>query len=490
MLKRSFFAALTTTSLLLGGQCHAAPAGDTRVAKIPAQKPGPRSVATDPPAATHLANGVVETTLANGMKLVCRPEPGVPLVALQVFVRVGSGQETEGLAGIGSFVARTLTASTTTRSPDTISAEIRDLGGNLVVNRQPDWTQISVLTVPDRFTNAMDLITDVLKDATFDSDVVEDKRQEILADIDSGEASPFDRTYTNLRKAMFAGTGYGLPALGTPRSIRHLQREQLVAYYNRYFVPKNYVVVVAGDVDPDVVRSTIEHDMADYNPFLRGSRRGDPSQTVVPQLSDDVQPVHAVQPDLNQVCLMVGYRAPSMSSEDYAALQVINALLGGMKSSRLFTAVREKQGLAYQLGSFYTPMIYAGDFTGYVFAAPTRLDPQAKKRVPTLPAITAELKKQFDSLETTPPTEAELTRAKHYVIGSYKIKHERIQDRAYLLGIAELTASDGARLDTNFADYVNAVTVADIQRVAKKFFVHPAISVLEPPTGSEGMITE
>lgn len=437
-----------------------------------------------------LAGGVTRTTLSDGMKLVCHPEPGVPLVSMQVFVKVGSGQETEGTAGIGGFVARTLLASTVARSPDTISAEIRDLGDNVVVNRQPDWTQISVLTVPDRFTNAADLVTDVLKDATFDSDVVEQKRQEILSDIDTGEASPFDRTYNNLRQSLFSGTGYGLPALGTPRSIRRMTRTQLITYYNHYFVPKNYVVVVVGDIDPDNVRETLEKDMADYNPLVRGSRRGDPSQTVIPQLTEDVAPVHAYQPDLNEVCLMLGYRAPSMESKDYAALQVVNALLGGMKTSRLFTSVREKQGLAYELGSFYSPMVYAGDITGYVFATPTRMDSDTKKRIATLPGLKAELQKQFLGMATMPPTEADLARAKHYLIGSYKIKHERIQDRAYLLGIAELSATDGAKLDTNYGDYINAVTIDDVQRVVRKYFIHPAVSVLEPSSGAEGSVTE
>jgi len=437
-----------------------------------------------PPAAQadaeQLAGSVTRMTLSDGMKLVCRKEPGAPLIAMQVFVRVGDGQNAEGSAGIGSFVARTLLASTASRSPDTISAEIRELGGNVTVSRQPDWTQISMLTVKDRFDNAADLVTDVLKNATFDSDVIEEKRADILSDIDTGEATPFDKTYTSMRRALYAGTGYSQPVLGTPYSIRHMLRRHLVNYYNHYFIPKNYVMVVVGDVDPNAIRDKIEHEMSDYDPLVRGSRRGDPIQTIIPQLTKDVPAVHDYQPDLNEVCVMIGYRAPSMSSPDYAALQVLNALLGGMKSSRLFTTVREQQGLAYQLGSFYSPMVFAGDMTGYVFAAPTRMDPATKKRVPTLPTIKQELEKQFSILQTTLPTDAELTRAKHYLVGSYKIKHERIQDRAYLLGVSELSATDGAKLDTNYADYINAVTAKDIQRVAKTYFIHPGVSVLEP----------
>ena len=150
----------------------------------------------------------------------------------------------------------------------------------------------------------------------------------------------------------------------------------------------------------------------------------------------------------------------------------------------------EQQGLAYDLGSFYSPMIYGGDLTGYIFAAPTRFDSDQKKRTATLPVIKAALVNEFACLRTTPPSDAELARVKRYLIGSYKIKHERIQDRATLLGISEMCATDGAKLDTNYAEYINAVTAADVVRVAKAYFNHPGISVLEPANPGIDTVTE
>ena len=89
---------------------------------------------------------------------------------------------------------------------------------------------------------------------------------------------------------------------------------------------------------------------------------------------------------------------------------------------------------------------------------------------------------QFESLKTTPPTPADLSRAQHFLIGSYNLRHERIEDRATLLGTAELSARDGYKLDTDYAKYINAVTAADVQRVAAKYFVHPVVSTVEPDT--------
>jgi zinc protease len=453
-------------------------------------EPTAPAVVAAPPSTITASSDVTRTTLQNGMRIVVKREPETPLVAVDVVVKVGSGQEGPTTAGIGSFVARTLLASTTSRSVETIQDEISDLGGNVSVTRQPDWTEISGLTVPDKFPDMVSLITDVIKNATFDPDTVEDKRKDILNDIDTGTASVFDESYNNLRAGLFSGTGYDLPALGTPRSIVRIPRTQLLRYYYEYFIPKNMVFVVVGNVDPRDAIAAVTSGMADYDPFLRGSRRRTPDQTPLPILTSDVPAVHTVIPDLAEVCVMLGYRAPSMSSPDYASLQVLNALLGGMKTSRMFTELREKQGLAYELGSFYSPQMYSGDLTAFVFAAPAHIDPATKKSVGTIAMIRDQMLTQVEAMKTAPPSAVDLARAKHYLIGTYKIKHERVEDRASLIGVAELTAAEGADLDENYADYINAVTADDVVRVAKKYLVHPVVSYTEPDPSNGGAVAE
>lgn len=433
---------------------------------------------------------ISRTTLPNGMRIVVKNEPGSPLTAVDVFVKVGGEQETPQTAGIGNFVAETLLASTGSRSPDVIQSEIADLGGNVQVSRQPDWTYISSLTVPDKFDDLMSLLSDVLKDATFDSDAVETQRTEILGEIDNGESSVFDRVYNNLRGDLFSDTGYGLPSLGTARTIQRMPQEQLLRYYREYFIPKNIVFVVVGDVDPSTAVDTITRDMENYDPTLRGSRRKPPAQTPLPLLSADLPAIHDYDTDLDEICVMAGFRAPSMASTDYPAIQVMNALLGGMKTSRLFTSMREDQGLSYDLGSFYSPQLYSGDLTVYAFAAPQHFDPATKKSAGTLGTIRDQILQQIADFQAKPPTNLELERAKHYLIGSYKIKHERIEDRATFLGIAELTSSEGAQADIDYPDAINAVTLADVERVAGKYLVHPVISTIEPDPRNGGVESE
>ncbi len=423
----------------------------------------------------------VKTTLPNGLRIICKPETDTPLVAIDVFVRAGAPQETTANAGIGSFVAHTLFASTPSSTPEIMTREINALGGNVSAAWHPDWTQIAALTVKDKFPDAIFLLANSLKNADFDAATVEDSRQQILSELDTRDADLFQTAYGNLEKTLYAGTSYARPVGGTANTVRRLTRADLLRYYARYYVPQNIVIVVVGNVTAQAAQQEVADAL---NDFPRTGRAAPGFADPLPPLALDLPPVRVYQPGLDQEIVMAGYRAAPSASADYPALLVANALLGGMKSGRLFTQLREKQGLAYDLGSVYNPRLAAGDLAGYVFGAPTKTDPATKKDVPTVGPIKDGLLAQFTALQTTPPTPADLSRAKHFLIGSYALRHERIEDRAALLGTAELSAPDGYKLDTDYAKYVNAVTAADVQRVAAKYFTHPVISTVEPDAKS------
>ena len=432
------------------------------------------------------AGAPIKTTLPNGLRVLIQPEPATPLVAIQVFVRAGAAQETAATAGLGGFVAHTLLASTTDNTPETMTSSINALGGNVSATWHTDWTQVAALTVQDKFSDAVFLLADALKNADFDAGATEDSRLQILSELDNRDADQFGIAYGNLQKSLYAGTSYARPEGGTAANVSRFTRADLQRYYTHYYLPQNVVVVVVGNVTADHALREVTNDLGDWN---RPGRAAIPFMDPLPPLTQDLPPVRVYQPDLDQQIVVAGFRAAPVSDPDYPALLVVNALLGGMKSGRLFTQLREKEGLAYDLGSLYTPRLGGGDLAAYVYGAPTKTDPVTKKDYSTIGLTKAALLKQIASLQTTPPTPAELARAQHYLIGSYRLRHERLEDRASLLGIAELSSRDGYKLDTNYAQYVNAVTVADVQRVAAKYLVHPVISTVEPdtkPTGNGG----
>ena len=423
----------------------------------------------------------VKTTLLSGLRIICKQEIGTPLIAIDVFVRAGAPQETPATTGIGSFVAHAALTSTHDNTPESMTSEINALGGNVSAAWHPDWTQISALTVKDKYKEAVLLLADILQNADFDPAAVEDTRQGLLSELDNRDADQFQTAYGNLEKSLYAGTSYARPEGGTADTISRLTRADLLRYYTRFYVPANIVIVVDGSIAPEDAEPVIADAL---DTFPRSGPPAVPFSDSLPPLTEDHPVVRVYQPDITQNCVVVGYRAAPMASPDYFPLLVTNALFGGMKSGRLFTQLREQQSLAYDLGSLYDPHLAAAALAGYVFGAPTKTDPTTKKEIPTVGLIKTGILTQVQSLQTTPPTPAELARAKHFLIGSDALRHERLEDRASLLGAAELSAPDGYKLDTDYSAGINAVTAADVQRVANKYLVHPVISTVEPDTKS------
>ncbi len=425
----------------------------------------------------------VKTTLDNGLRIICKQETSTPLIAVDIFVRAGAPQETAATNGVGNFVAHALFDSTHDNTPESMTSAINALGGSVSAAWHPDWTQISALTVRDRYKSAVFLLADALENADFDPAALEDTRGQILSELDNRDADPFQTAYGKLQQSLYAGTSYARLEGGTADTISRLSRADLLRYYTRYYVPKNIVVVVVGNIAPDEAEKVIADDLGD---FPRTGPAAMPFSDPLPPLSVDLSAIHTYQPDLTQDCVVVGSRAAPMASADYFPLLVLNALFGGMKSGRLFTQLREQQGLTYDLGSVYDPHLAAAALAGYVFSTPTKTDPTTKKEVPTVGLIKNGILAQIKDLQTMPPTPAELSRAQHFLIGAYALRHERLEDRASLLGAAELSAPDGYKLDTDYAQHIKAVTAADVQRVANTYFVHPVTSTVEPDTKASG----
>lgn len=420
----------------------------------------------------------VTATLPNGLHVVCRRERAVPLVAIDVFVR--SDDALARQPALGSLLARALTSSTTNVVSDSLATQIADLGGNLAASWQTDTLQVSTLVVRDRFRDASFLLSDILRNADFDPQGagVDDARQQLVSDIDAGDNSVFQTAYALARKTLYAGSPYAQPILGTEDQAARLARPDLTRAYSRLFVPANMTVIVDGDVDPQYALQKVSDDLADF-PAGREARAG---RAPLPPaaLAAAPTPVRKTVPGLAETCVLVGFQAPTASSADYPALLVANALLGTMKSSRLFTALREKLGLGYEVGSLLNTAASGGDLVAYAIAAPTYTDKASKKTVPTEALLQAQVLRQSASFQTVLPTPAETLRAVHYLLGADKIRRERLEDRAAILGQETLLHGDAAAWETRFTRQLRAVTPADVQRVAARYFVRPVVVVIGP----------
>lgn len=431
----------------------------------------------------------LDTVLPCGIRIIVQQEPQTRLVAINVFIRVGANEEDNANAGIGNFVASTLLSGTSNQDSETMAHEIGMLGGNATAVWQPDMTQIKALTLASQFDEASYLICDVLKNANFSDDAVESSRHDLLANMQSQSDDLYQETYDGLRSALYAGTPYAHPQLGDPAIVRRLTSRQLRDFFARYYTPDRIVISVVGNVTTDQVAQTLGQDLQDF-PRTAGRQPPDPGIAAQPLAKMAV--VKRYRPDLTAGYVMAGFLAPGAGSKDYPAMLLANALLGGMKTSLLFVNLREKQQLGYEVGSVYPNQIGASDCEAYIISAPTRTSSTGKAE-PIFGTVRDALVDQFKLLRQNPPSDADLARAKRYLIGSYLIEHERLEQRAYYLGYSEIALKSlgGYRFDSHFADIINAVTPADIQRVAQKYLSgNYAVSMLLPGDPNAGVLKE
>ena len=288
-----------------------------------------------------------------------------------------------------------------------------------------------------------------------------------------------------MRSTLYAGTPYAEPNVSSPDVIRRITPSDLRSYFQQTFVPGDIVISVVGNVPTDHVAQTFEGDLSD---FARVPLRTRPAPPLNLAPRAKVVSVRHYRGDLTAGVIMAGYLAPGAGSPDYPAMLVANALLGGMKTSLLFVDLRTSKGYGYEVASLYPNQLDVSDETAYIISAPS-----GKSGTAGFGEIKDALLDQFHLLRESPPSAESLARAKKYLIGSYLLAHERLEDRAFYLGYSEIAQKPlgGYRFDTHYADIINEVTAADVQRVSRKYLTDGAVlSMLLPGNPTAGIVAE
>jgi len=421
---------------------------------------------------------IVRKVLDNGLTVIVKPEEGSGLVAIDAIVKVGAGQESIQTAGIGNFVSRLLLASTRLKSAENVASIADEVGGNIGTEWESDLTSIRTVTTSVGFDRAMSLIGESLTEANFEPQWVEQQRKVLLASLKSGSDDMFDKAYADLRQLLYEDNGYRRPNAISERAVTLSTPQDLQKFFSMYYVPNNMVLSIAGDVTVEHAIDRVQKAFAGVVPRKLPLDRGVPDETL------DRPRFRASEADLKAAYLLVGWLAPAVGSADYPAFAVASTALGGGKGSLMFRELRQKQGVGYEIGTLYPRLRYQSHVVAYVVTDPF------KNALPGMgPDLVLEDAKKslialVDSLKSTPMSADDLERARGYTIGTYALGHQHLLDRAILLGWAEAVGV-GYEFDSRFADQVQGVTAADVQRVARKYFTNYAAVVVLPKTKSE-----
>ncbi len=321
--------------------------------------------------------------------------------------------------------------------------------------------------VPDmQLEPAFDVLADVLWNPAFRADDVESERRVILEEIGMRDDTPDDLVHDLFATALYPEHPLGREVLGSEASIAEMERADIAAYHGAHYRPSNVVFAAAGNLTHDTVLELIDARF----PVTAGERPPRPrSEMSAPQ------PVVVFERDTEQTHVVTGVRALTALDPDRYALTVVNQVLGGGMSSRLFQEIRESRGLAYSVFSYNASFDDDGYLAIYAGTAP--------ERVPeTLAVIGAEL----DRLVKEGLTDSELTAAKGHLVGSLAMSLETSASRMRRLGRSELVEGEIPSLEELIAR-VEAVTGDDVARVVERVFAGTprALAVVGPHSTAE-----
>lgn len=405
-------------------------------------------------ASSLFAQDVRTHTLANGMKMLVQEDHGIPNVAMYFFYRIGSRNERPGSTGLSHFFEHMMFNGAKKYGPKMFDKTMDDLGGN---NNAYTTNDLTVYTdwFPSTALEAMfDMEADRIRDLAFDPKIVESERGVVYSERRSSVDNNNFGALSELAEATaFEAHPYHWPVLGWPSDIEAWTMDDLQAHFRMGYAPNNCVMVLVGDVKFDNV-------LALAKKYLEPIPRHDPPpvvRTKEPEQQGERRVTLSKPAQLPIV--MVLYHIPDSRSPDMHALDVLDSVLTGGQSSRLYRRLVDLDQLALQVGAGARQGLDPSVFR-FTIQPRSGVDPAATEKA---------LYEELARLQDQAVPAAELRKAKNQMLANLYRQQKTIAGRANLLGHYEIYAGDYAKLFTE-DQAIEAVTAADVQRVARQYF--------------------
>jgi len=393
---------------------------------------------------------VVKMRLPNGITVMVKEDRSVPLVAVQAVFLGGLRFERTDNNGINNFLAHMLTKGTKKRNAFELAMEIEQMAGEIRGFSGRNSFGLSARFLSRFFSEGMELFSEVLLHPALDPEEIEKTRRLILAQIDRQEDELSRYAFLRFTKALYQRHPYGMNTIGSRESVQAIKRDDLLNYYRKHGVPENMVICIVGDVDTERAFSLVERCFGEFSgvPFEH------PSILEEPPLEG--KRVVRVPMEKRQVHILFGFPATTIFSQDRYPMEVLNTILSS-QGGRLFVELRDREGLAYAIDSFFNPGLDPGYFGIYIATSPEKLK-RAEEGI----------KRELQRILTDGVTEEEVERAKGNIVGTFEIGLQSYSSQAmtmalderYGLGYEEMKAYPGKIL---------AVTREDVLRVARKY---------------------
>jgi len=405
------------------------------------------------------------TTLDSGIRLVTESMPEVASLCVGVWVGTGSRDEIFEESGMSHFLEHLLFKGTPERTAREIAEEVDAVGGDMNAYTTKEYTTFYVRALAEHAELGLAILGDILCRPALRPEEVDAERQVILEEVLMHRDEPADVVQEQFAAAMFPSHPLGREVLGEPEIIRKVTVSAIRAFFDAHYLPGNMVVAAAGDLDHDRLAQSIEARFADRHGGRAPDRKA-PSEVTVPLVVESR--------DTEQAQLVLGVRAPDLHSPERFALAVLNHVLGGGLSSRLFQEIRETRGLAYSIGSDRSAYDDAGSLAISVGTAP-------EHALEVLDLLHAEL----DSLGAEGITTRELEVAKRHLRADLLLSLEDSGARMSRIGAGLLLLDEVLSVD-ELLQRIAAVTESEVRTVAETVLTGPrTLAVVGPFQASD-----
>ena len=388
--------------------------------------------------------------LSNGAQLVVEDIPFLQSAAVGVYIRVGSRHEPSNLAGASHLIEHMLFKGTPTRNAREIAESLEIMGGQLNAYTGKEYTCIYARTLDEDIYEAMDIIFDMLFNSSLVSNDLDVERNVVIEEINTYEDTPDELIHDVFARKFWDGHPMGNSILGTLESVGGMKRDDLYAYYKEYYVPANMVVALAGNLDQIKVKEYVEG--------ILDSHQGPPPQFMAEKPCQYQAFLDLVPKEVEQIQICLGVPGSSYHDEDRYTLTVMNSILGGGMSSRLFQKLREELGLAYSVYAYPANYSDTGLVNIYIGTSQARVE-----------QFCAVLYEQLEQFSRWGVTEEEIYRTRKLTKSSIALSLESVMNRMTRLGKTVLMYDRVITPDEAIAK-VNGVTANMVQDMAERIF--------------------
>jgi zinc protease len=400
-------------------------------------------------------------TLANGLTVILAERPGLPIVSADLVVRTGSDTNPADRSGLANYTAAMLDEGTTTRNALQLADSVAQLGASLSTSSSTETTEVAASSLAKNFGATLDLMADVALHPAFPKEEIERQRGQRLARLAQQRDEPNAVADTVVAAALYGRNHpYGYTELGTEAAIKATTRDDLVGFWRRGFVPNNSALIVAGNIASGDLRALAEKS---FGTWQRGTP---PSASPGAPATTAARVVVVDKPGAAQSQIRVATIGAARSTPDYPSLQVMNAALGGLFSSRINLNLREEHGYTYGAGSTFDYRRFPGPF----FAA------TGVQTSVTAPAV-SEMLKEIVRTADAPLSAEELRLSKDAIVrglpGMFETSGQVVATLSRLY-----TFDLGLDYYTKFPALVEAVTADSAQAAARKYLVPDRLIVV------------